>query len=90
MNKEGYYILGPYFNGNPMYWNKKDQGWVIEFEDATPYTKDILTKPLPREASCIMQFSSNNEPIAQFDILPPTRGLQRIKNLVINFFLKSY
>lgn len=90
MNKEGYYILGPKFHKDPMFWNKSDQGWVIEFENATPFSKDILTSSMPRGATCIMQFSSDAEPMSQFDILPPTRGLARLKNIVTNFFHKSY
>jgi hypothetical protein len=89
INCTGYYILGPKFHEDPMYWNKEDHGWVIEFENATPFSKDILTSPMPRDATCIMKFSNTGEPLAQFDILP-LRGLVKLKSWFINFFHKSY
>lgn len=83
MNEPAFYILGPLTDSQePTFWNL-DEGWVDDFDKATPFSGDILTVPLPGGMTCIMPFSETGEPLAQFDPLPGGGGGQ-------NFFEKSY
>lgn len=76
MNDTSFYIIGPLVGKDFVtYWNL-DQGWVMEFELATPFPKEILTLcPLPVETTCILEISIEGEPLAQYNPLPYRGGI---------------
>ena len=76
-----FYIVGPIGeHAEPTYWNV-DQGWVEDFNDATPLTADILTQPLPPGVSCLI-LHPTEQGIIQLDPIEE-RGAQKI-------FVKTY
>ncbi len=79
-----YYILGRYKGIDLTYWNL-DSGWVTEFADGSPFTAEILSLPLPEGSIAVMAFSSDSEPLAQYDLV---KGVSVGEGL--NFFKKSY
>jgi hypothetical protein len=81
MNETNFYIFGPLAGGDPSYYNI-DKGWIYEFEDATPFTGEILTLPLPQGTTCVMALSTDFEPLEQYDPLSH-KGSN-------NFFQQSY
>jgi hypothetical protein len=72
-----FYILGQLFGEDPTYWNI-DTGWTIDYYNATPFTGEILTLPLPRGATGVMPFSSDNEPLAQYNTLPDGSAFEKV------------
>lgn len=82
MNTPEFYILGPRIDNDLTFWNM-DKGWVTDFGEGTPFTKEIMTLPLPVGSANIMAFSSASEPLAQYDLVPSGVGSG-------NFFHKSY
>jgi len=81
MNERNFYIFGPLSGGDPSYYNI-DQGWVYEFEDATPFTGEILTLPLPQGTIAVLALSDDFEPLDQYDHVPSKESN--------NFFQKTY
>lgn len=83
MNESNFFIIGPLNDSEePTFWNI-DEGWTDNFDKATPFSGDILTDPLPKGTTCIIPFSKEGQPLAQFGPLTGSRGNQ-------NFFEKSY
>jgi hypothetical protein len=78
-----YYIVGRPSGIDLSFWNL-DKGWVTEFAEGSPFTEEILTLPLPEGAVAVIAFSSDSEPVAQFNPFPSGEGNN------INFFSKVY
>ena len=76
-NDPSFYILGPLV-GEDITFYQLGEGWILEFENATPFTGEILTLPLPTGATSVMPFSSENEPLAQLNTLPGGVAFEKV------------
>lgn len=72
-----FYILGPLVGDNLTFYSI-DKGWVLEFDNASPFTGEILTLTLPTGATSVMPFSSENEPLDQLNTLPGGGGFEKV------------
>ena len=71
-----FHILGPMIGEEPTFWNI-DKGWV-DYNSSTPFTGEILTLPLPEGSTGVMPFSSENEPLAQYNSLPDGGSFEKV------------
>lgn len=69
-NKPSFYIFGPLYDEEPLYWNV-DRGWVRNFNKATPFPETIQFESLPPGTSCLMLISEEGEPLTQLDLVCP-------------------
>jgi hypothetical protein len=76
-----FYIIGPLVGEDPTFYCI-GEGWILEFENATPFTGEVLTLPLPEGAIGVMPFSNENEPLAQYNTLP----LSGSQNVLVKVF----
>ncbi len=46
--------------GDPTYWNDEAGEWTTDFAEATSFPKMILTTPLPKGTTAVLEINNDN------------------------------
>jgi hypothetical protein len=71
-------IHGPIENEAPTYWNVDLWTWVLSFEMASKFPRDILTLPLPEGTEGVMEYDPQGLFLNWFTPYPPPWGWQKL------------
>ena len=66
MPKTTFIIIGPFVDETLLYWNVDKWEWVSDYNDASHFPQEILTLPLPRGVSSVMEVLEDGEPVTNY------------------------